>query len=153
MRNLIIVIFCSLSLRFVAQVQMQGTNLGETTTAIRALSIGSVSVDSDIDARLHINNFFCNTPGGGLNGFLFRSDGDQEVDNRWQLFTGSSSTSQTERFRIRTLAGGYNTYLERTEPGNEADIRLLTAEIEIRGRNKRLGDFCEVRSEEHTSEL
>jgi hypothetical protein len=63
------------------------------------------------------------------------------LDNRWQLATGG-----TERFRIRNLSNpnGYDTYLERTDPAGPADIRLLTAQVEIRARNKRLGDFCEV---------
>jgi len=64
-------------------------------------------------------------------GDLFRSNGPTNGDNRWQLFT-----SNTERFRVRTLAGGFDTYLERTQPGSEADIRLLTAQVEVRARNK-----------------
>ena len=72
-------------------------------------------------------------------GDVFRSDGPTASDNRWQLLTGG-----TERFRIRTLANGYDTYLERTQVGSEADIRLLTAEVQVRARNKRLGDFCEM---------
>ncbi len=58
--------------------------------------------------------------------------------SRWQLFT-----SGTERFRIRTFANGFDTWLERTQVGSEADLRLLTAEVQLRARNKRLGDFCE----------
>jgi len=74
---------------------------------------------------LHVNNFFCNDPAGNFNGRLFRTDGDQAVANNWQLFTGSSATSQTERFRIRNFANSFDTWLERTQLGSEADIRLL----------------------------
>ena len=81
------------------------------------------------------------------NNQLFRTDGNQSLENRWQLFTGTGSTTQTERFRIRTFANGFDTWLERTQAGSEADIRLLTAQIEVRARLKRLGDFCELNGE------
>jgi hypothetical protein len=75
-------------------------------------------------------------------GDVFKSDGPTASDNRWQLLT-----SGTERFRIRTLANGFDTYLERTQAGSEADLRLLTAEVQLRARNKRLGAFCELAGE------
>jgi len=50
-------------------------------------------------------------------GDVFRSDGPSASVNRWQLLTGG-----TERFRIRTLANGFDTYLERTQVGSEADM-------------------------------
>jgi hypothetical protein len=73
-------------------------------------------------------------------GDFFRSDGPTNLDNRWQLATGG-----TERFRIRNLSNpnGFDTYLERTDPNGSADIRFLTADVQIRARGKRLGDFCE----------
>ncbi len=52
------------------------------------------------------------------------------------MFTGG-----TERFRIRTFANGFDTWLERTQAGSEADIRLLTTEVQLRARNKPLGEF------------
>ena len=54
------------------------------------------------------------------------------------MFTGG-----TERFRIRTFANGLDTWLERTQAGSEADIRLLIAEVLLRARNKPLGEFNE----------
>ena len=54
------------------------------------------------------------------------------------MFTGG-----TERFRIRTFANGFDTWLERTQAGSEADIRLLTTEVQLRARNKPLGEFNE----------
>jgi hypothetical protein len=71
-----------------------------------------------------------------------RINGPAASANRWQLLTGG-----TERFRVRTLANGFDTYLERTQVGSETDIRLLTAQIEVRARLKRLGDFCELNGE------
>ncbi len=75
-------------------------------------------------------------------GDLFRTDGPTANANRWQLFT-----SGTERFRIRTFANSFDTWLERTQVGSEADLRLLTAEVQLRARNKRLGDFCALADE------
>ncbi len=115
---------------------------GRTNATVPSIGIGTFTAAPS--SRLHVNNFLCNTPSGGLNGLLFRTDGDQLVDNRWQLFTGTSSTSLTERFRIRTFANSFDTWLERTQVGSEADLRLLTAEVQLRARNKRLGDFCEL---------
>lgn len=126
-----------------AQFQVIGTNGAETSSSIGRIGIGDYAALGDINARLHINNYLLFQPAGSLNGLLFRTDGDQSIDNRWQMFTGTSSTAQTERFRIRTLAGGFDTYLERTQSGSEADIRLLTAEVQIRARGKRLADFNE----------
>ncbi len=120
---------------------------GRTNATVPSIGIGLFPNQASILSRLHVNNFLCNTPTGSLNGFLFRTDGNQTVDNRWQLFTGTSSTAQTERFRIRTLANGFDTYLERTQVGSEADLRLLTAEVQLRARNKRLGAFCELAGE------
>jgi hypothetical protein len=145
MKRILLTVACAMTLLSHAQFQFQGANLGETTSPIQSIGIGDFGGVGDFQARLHVNNFFCNTPASGtFNGFLFRTDGDDDVDNRWQLFTGTSATSQTERFRIRTFSGGFDTWLERTQSGSEADIRLLTAEVQLRARNKRLGDFCEL---------
>jgi len=140
MKRIFVFVLCAICISTQAQFQLQGFNLGETTTNMRAIHIGNVAADAQIAARLHVNNFACSLPAGALNGFLFRTDGDRTVENRWQLFTGSSATTQFERFRVRTLAGGFDTYLERTQPGSEADIRLLTAQVEVRARNKRFFD-------------
>lgn len=66
-----------------AQFTPQSAALGETTTAMQAISIGNVLANADIRSRLHINNFYCSAPTSAtFNGFLFRSDGDQSVENR-----------------------------------------------------------------------
>ena len=90
---------------------------GRTTNTVPSIGIGFFPSQASILARLEVNNFLCTTPSGSLNGLLFRTDGDQAVDNRWQLFTGTSSTAQTERFRIRTLANGFDTYLQELKLG------------------------------------
>jgi len=122
-----------------------GTLYGSTTTPMQKIGVGNFPANGDVLAKLHLNQFRLNA-NAATNGFLFRTDGDQSVVNRWQMFTGTSSTSQTERFRIRTFANGFDTWLERTQAGSEADIRLLTAQIELRARGTRLGDFCSIQN-------
>jgi len=102
-----------------SQWSLFGTS-GKTNATVPSIGIGNFAVAPT--SRLHVNNFLCAQPIGSLNGFLFKTDGNETVDNRWQLFTGTSSTAQTERFRIRTLANGFDTYLERTQVGSEADM-------------------------------
>ncbi len=128
-----------------AQWGLAGTS-ARTNATVPSVGVGTFTNLNLPLARLEVDNFLSASPTGTLNGFLFRTDGNQTVDNHWQLFTGTSSTAQTERFRIRTLAGGngYDTWLERTQAGSEADIRLLTAEVQIRSRLKRLGQWCEL---------
>ena len=53
-------------------------------------------------ARLHVNNFYFNQPTGALNGLLFRTDGraNQNVDNIWQMWTGTTAANASEKFRL-----------------------------------------------------
>jgi hypothetical protein len=99
--KIIQLLLCTLiSLSGLCQWQLQSANFGETTLPITAIHIGNVTADSQIAARLHVNNFRCNLPAGGLNGRLFRTDGDQNRVATWQLFTGTSADAQFERFRL-----------------------------------------------------
>ncbi|MGZ3920247.1 MAG: hypothetical protein ACXVNM_08200 [Bacteroidia bacterium] len=61
------------------------------------------------NARLHVNNFFTANPGGPLNGLLFRTEGSNAVNNNWQLFTGPTSATTVEKFRISSLAFSFFT--------------------------------------------
>lgn len=61
-------------------------------------------------ARLHVASFrlgatSTNTVDPFSEGILFRTDGDQSINNSWHLFTGTSASAQTERFRLYTDAG------------------------------------------------
>ncbi len=100
--------------------------------------------------QLAVGLHFCHDPTGGLNGMLFRTDGANNVDNYWQMFTGSSATSQTERFHIRTIpngtlgSDGYHTYLETMNSGSESQVKLMTAQVQAVTRGTRLGDFCSI---------
>jgi hypothetical protein len=77
---------------------------GSTNPPIQGIGIGNFPFLNPPNSRLHINNFVCNQPNGALNGLLFRSDGNNGVDNNWQLFTGNTNAATTEKFRISVLA-------------------------------------------------
>ena len=64
------------------------------------------------NARLHVNNFRLDQPNGTLNGFLFRTDGNSSVENRWQLFTGATATSTNEKFKLFVPANSLNIGLQ-----------------------------------------
>ena len=146
MKRLFLMATCAISIHMYTQVQIDATNYGETTTPISAFGIGNFGGASDFAARLHINNFFCNSPSGGLNGLLFRTDGDRTVDNRWSIFSGTSASSQTERFRITTL--GSSPYwdvdidnIQSGSTGGETQLQLRIAQFKVVARGIRLGDF------------
>jgi hypothetical protein len=100
MKNIVLILTTFISITSYSQWQLQGTQYGETTPQMIGIHVGNVTADSDIAARLHVNNFRCNSPAGGLNGRLLRTDGDQNRVAMWQLFTGTSANAQFERFRL-----------------------------------------------------
>lgn len=110
-----------------AQFQFNTGNYGQTTTAIRGIGIGDFSTAgvTSTSARLHINNFFCNLPTGALNGLLFRTDGSNAVENRWQLYTGATNAALTEKFRLYVPASSDNVFLRSTVDG--ANMQFQTS--------------------------
>jgi Chaperone of endosialidase len=83
------------------QWQLEGFNRGETTTAMQSIGIGNFGVAADFQSRLHVNNFFCNSPTSAtFNGKLFRTDGDRKVINQWSMWSGENATTQSEKFRL-----------------------------------------------------
>jgi len=100
-----------------------GNLYGITTTAIQKIGIGNFPANGDVSAKLHLNHFRLNA-NAVTNGFLFRTDGDQAVVNRWQMFTGTSSTIQTERYRLWTDALA-TPWVNQTAD-NALGLRLLT---------------------------
>ena len=106
MYRILFFLSCCISFQVNAQFQIESTFFGETTSNMRAISVGNVTNPNQILARFHLNNFRCNSPAlAPFNGSLFRTDGDQSVVNRWQLFTGTTADAQTERFRLYSDIG------------------------------------------------
>jgi hypothetical protein len=101
MKNLLCLLFIFIGNLGRSQFQLQGVNLGETTTQMNAISIGNVASNGAIQSRLHVNNFGCfDPPSATFNGKLFRTDGDRKVINQWSMWSGENATTQTEKFRL-----------------------------------------------------
>jgi hypothetical protein len=77
-------------------------NAGNTNANIDRVGIGNWGFFAQPQSRFHINNFLCFQPAGALNGFLFRTDGNQNVINRWQMFTGPNAATLSEKGTIYT---------------------------------------------------
>jgi len=81
-------------------------------------------------------------------GLTFRTDGFSTTDHRWTMWTGSTASSVTERFRITTLAGGSDVNIDNIETstgiGGETQIQFRQAHFMVFARNKRLGSFQEI---------
>lgn len=97
------------------------SELSATTPLQESVGIGDflLSANNLPLARLHVASFRMGSSSDNLTdpfseGILFRTDGDQSLANSWHLYTGSSATSQIERFRLYT------------DPGNTPDIGLRT---------------------------
>ena len=98
---LLIVLFVPQIMR--AQVfSIFNTNYGGTVSAMRGIGIGDFAGfgQTSTSSRLHVSNFFCNNPSGVLNGKLFRTDGLNNIVNKWQMFTGASAGNLTEKGMI-----------------------------------------------------
>jgi hypothetical protein len=83
------------------------TDLTTTNPVQEAFGIGEFGVGAaDLPkARLHINSFRMgsssdNTLGPFSEGFLIRTDGNQADVNQWSLWTGTTATLQTMKFRL-----------------------------------------------------
>lgn len=101
--------------------QFQGNNLGTygrysdltlTSPLQESVGIGDfLNSASNVPlARLHVATFRMGPSSDNLinpfsEGILFRTDGDESLENSWHLFTGTDATTQTEQFRLFTDAG------------------------------------------------
>ncbi len=119
MKRSIFLLFLFLSLRTIGQFvggfvstygrysELQTTNPLQESVGIG--DFGTTTGNLPL-ARLHVASFrlgatSTNTVDPFSEGILFRTDGDQSINNSWHLFTGTSATAQTERFRLYTDAG------------------------------------------------
>ncbi|MGV3630859.1 MAG: hypothetical protein ACO1O6_06625 [Bacteroidota bacterium] len=101
-----------------AQFILNGLNYGNTMTGMRGIGIGDFLINATVPAsRFHINNFYCNQPNGILNGLLFRTDGRNNVENQWQLFTGPTDNNITEKFKLFVPASSTNVFLQASQNG------------------------------------
>ncbi len=77
-----------------------GGAFGRTTAPIAGVGVGFFPNGTTTSARFQINNFYCANPIGPLQNFLFRTDGGQGNMNMWQMFTGPTVNTTTEKARL-----------------------------------------------------
>lgn len=53
-------------------------------------------------ARMHLNEFYLFSPWTGVNGNLFRTDGNSANINQWEFYTGVDQFSLTRKYRVFT---------------------------------------------------
>jgi hypothetical protein len=87
---------------------------GRTNPAIRSIGIGTFTVVNRPQANLHVSQLLMpNSPFFAV-GNLFRTDGSNTVANQWQLFTGATANSVTEKFRLYVPANDSTITLQAT---------------------------------------
>lgn len=104
----------------IAQFNTFGGNGGYTLSAIQTTGIGTFPLISDVQAKLHVNAFYCYPSGYSVdNGMLFRTDGDNSYDCMWQMYTGTSGAlvDQDEMGRLWVNSNYPNDFiLDATNP-------------------------------------
>jgi len=89
---------------------------------ITGIGIGFFPTVPSLNARLHVNNFLLGAPNGPLNGFLFRTDGNHNIVNQWQLYTGPTNATTTEKFKLYVPANANDVVLQQSQPGGVMGI-------------------------------
>ncbi|GAB4203789.1 MAG: hypothetical protein Fur0023_11000 [Bacteroidia bacterium] len=102
---------------------------------IAKIGIGFFPTAPSIQAKLHINQFLL-APDPSTNGLLFRTDGNTAQDNMWQIFTGTSATSQTEKFRLFIPANSNNVTLNTVQNANMTFSTNNTPRLQIDSTGK-----------------
>ena len=118
LKKLILLTGISYSTFLHAQWNFLGTNWVHNTAPIRAIGVGNFPTSGDIQARLHVNNFYLNQPNGSYNGNLFRTDGRATAINQWQIFTGTTAANATEKFRLWVPSNSDNAVFTTVQNGN-----------------------------------
>ena len=131
MRRSLIILFAFFSLTTKGQWNTNPTGglfSGNTGGLYQAAGIGNflAAPAQQPNARLHVSNLRLQQPLGPLNGFLFRTDGFDNVLNRWSLFTGTTNATLLEKFRLYVpgVAGtNNNVFLNATQPGGSMNFQ------------------------------
>jgi len=87
-------------------------NYFHTPASVTSVGVGNFPVASPPTARLHANEFYTAAPISSLTGSLFRTDGYNKFTNQWQLFTGTSAATSTEKFKLYVPAGTNHVFLQ-----------------------------------------
>jgi hypothetical protein len=110
-------------------------NYGRTTALIQGVGIGTFPAGVPTSSRFHVNNFYCNDPGGALNGLLFRTDGSNAVNNSWSIFTGPNIPGLQQVFTLTIPAATTNVNIDASSVGDLNFLTGNTQRMTIKGTN------------------
>jgi hypothetical protein len=85
--------------------------------SIQKIGIGAFPTNPGVQAKLHVNQFLL-APNAATDGFLFRTDGNNSQNTKWQLFSGTSATAQIEKFNLNNPANTDDISLNVVQNGN-----------------------------------
>ncbi|MCL4857633.1 MAG: hypothetical protein KJZ55_10265, partial [Flavobacteriales bacterium] len=87
-----------------------------TTVPMQKVAIGNFPTNASVQAKLHVNQFLlANNP--VTDGLMFRTDGSNTISNSWQLYTGATIGSVTEKFRLFVPANSDDVNLQASQNG------------------------------------
>lgn len=89
---------------------------GRTIPIVQKIGVGFFPTNPSIQSKLHVNQFLL-ASNPATDGFLFRTDGNSAQNTMWQLYTGTSATAQTEKFRIMIPANSNDVLIRATQAG------------------------------------
>jgi hypothetical protein len=150
-----LVVFCSVATSVIyAQWGVLPGGDGRTAPyTIRSIGIGNFPLLDRPKADLHISDFYLPGSPFFFPGTLFRSDGNTNVNNNWQLFTGVSSNLVSEKFRLTALVNSSNISLNAVQNGY---LQIQTGSIprvHINGNSGPVTGFVGVNSNAPTRQL
>jgi hypothetical protein len=90
------------------------------------LGVG-INTTATLNSTLTLNDF-----GPGTNGLLFRTEGNQLYQNMWQMYTGTTQTSQSEKFRIYSETGA-SPFIGFRTTSNNGGFRFETSGLNPNG--------------------
>lgn len=97
------------------------------SSSINSVGFGATFAgpNSDPQSRFQISDFGWQLPANAAftQGSLFRTDGNTNSLNRWQLFTGISASQSSEKFRLSIPANTANVLLNATDPSGNLQIQ------------------------------
>ena len=104
--------------------------------ANQSIGIGRFPLVTDMRAKLHVDSWRLTTSAPVFSdGQLFRTDGDQQFENNWQMWTGTGIGLTTEKFRLFNPATSNDIGLQTTQAGSMNFLTNSAQRMTIRGAN------------------
>jgi len=125
-----IIIGCLISLPMISNAQWGtiGGTVGRTVpSTITGIGIGTFPSAPSLQAKLQVNSFLLGS-NPATDGFLFRTDGSQAFTNRWDLYTGTSSTALQQRYSLFVDASTATSPFMVNHQANYGHMQFITSD-------------------------